>query len=82
LDMTKYPCHDPKLATSQLDRVYAKEMENFDQDYELEQDDERLQVFFGLPQCGLRPSSPADPRRPILRADRRKPGLRWRPSRF
>jgi len=43
LDMTKYPCHDPKLATSQLDRVYAKEMENFDQDYELEQDDERLQ---------------------------------------
>lgn len=43
LDMTRYPCHDPALATSHLDQVYARQMEDFDLDYDLDQEDERLQ---------------------------------------
>ncbi len=41
LDMTRYPCHDPALATSHLDQVYARQMEDFDLDYDLDQEDER-----------------------------------------
>jgi hypothetical protein len=41
LDMTRYPTHD--AVNTQLERVFNKEMENFDMDYDLEQDDERIQ---------------------------------------
>ena len=47
--MTRYPTHD--AVNTQLERVFNKEMENFDMDYDLEQDDERC--FWGAVLAGI-----------------------------
>eukprot|EP00906_Rhabdomonas_costata_P004042 RCo006057 len=48
LDFKNFPCHDPALAKSDLDQMFAVQMERFDADYRLPSDDERVKGPLGI----------------------------------
>ena len=44
LDMKNFPCHDPGHAKTELDEIFAVQMDRFDSTYRLTENDERCEL--------------------------------------